>query len=88
MPPRVERKLMAILAADVAGYSKLMGADKEGTFARLKAHRRLRQDVCAHVFAPNHHRRHWTQFTAGSAPRGCRGDPRRREASLIEGGWL
>jgi len=39
MPPRVERKLMAILAADVAGYSKLMGADEEGTLARLKAHR-------------------------------------------------
>src|SRR5256712_7243891 len=40
MPQRVERKLMAILAADVAGYSKLMGADEEGTLARLKAHRR------------------------------------------------
>src|SRR5260221_7207077 len=39
MPQRVERKLMAILAADVAGYSKLMGADEEGTLARLKAHR-------------------------------------------------
>src|SRR5437867_13014275 len=40
MPQRVERKLMAILAADVAGYSRLMGADEEGTLARLKAHRR------------------------------------------------
>ncbi|MFI5020742.1 MAG: adenylate/guanylate cyclase domain-containing protein [Alphaproteobacteria bacterium] len=40
MPPeRVERKLAAILAADVAGYSRLMGADEEGTLARLKAHR-------------------------------------------------
>src|SRR6266849_5842038 len=37
---RVERKLAAILAADVAGYSRLMGADEEGTLARLKAHRR------------------------------------------------
>ena len=36
----VERKLTAILAADVAGYSRLMGADEEGTLARLKAHRR------------------------------------------------
>ncbi len=36
----VERKLAAILAADVAGYSRLMGADEEGTLARLKAHRR------------------------------------------------
>jgi adenylate cyclase len=38
-PERVERKLAAILAADVAGYSRLMGADEEGTYARLKAHR-------------------------------------------------
>jgi adenylate cyclase len=37
---RVERKLAAILAADVAGYSRLMGADEEGTLARLKALRR------------------------------------------------
>jgi adenylate cyclase len=37
---RVERKLAAILAADVAGYSRLMGADEEGTLARLKVHRR------------------------------------------------
>jgi adenylate cyclase len=36
----VERKLAAILAADVAGYSRLMGVDEEGTLARLKAHRR------------------------------------------------
>jgi class 3 adenylate cyclase len=32
------RRLTAILAADVAGYSRLMGADEEGTHARLKAH--------------------------------------------------
>src|SRR5437016_3936839 len=37
---RVERRLAAILAADVAGYSRLIGADEEGTLARLKAHRR------------------------------------------------
>ena len=37
---RVERRLAAILAADVAGYSRLMGADEEGTLARLTAHRR------------------------------------------------
>ncbi len=36
----VERKLAAILAADVAGYSRLMGADEEGTIAALRAHRR------------------------------------------------
>ena len=36
---RVERRLTAILAADVAGYSRLMGADEEGTLAKFKAHR-------------------------------------------------
>ena len=35
---RVERRLAAILAVDVAGYSRLMGADEEGTHERLKAH--------------------------------------------------
>jgi TolB-like protein/class 3 adenylate cyclase len=39
-PERIERKLAAILAADVAGYSRLMGADEESTLARLKACRR------------------------------------------------
>ena len=34
------RRLAAILAADVAGYSRLMGEDEEGTLARLKAIRR------------------------------------------------
>ena len=34
------RRLAAILAADVAGYSRLMGADEEGTHERLTAHRR------------------------------------------------
>lgn len=37
---RVERRLAAIVAADVAGYSRLMGIDEEGTLATLKAHRR------------------------------------------------
>jgi class 3 adenylate cyclase/pimeloyl-ACP methyl ester carboxylesterase len=36
---RVERHLAAILAADVAGYSRLMGADEVGTIAQLRAHR-------------------------------------------------
>ena len=34
---RVVRRLAAILAADVVGYSRLMGADEEGTLAALKA---------------------------------------------------
>jgi adenylate cyclase len=37
---RVERRLAAILAADVVGYSRLMGANEEGTLADLKRHRR------------------------------------------------
>jgi adenylate cyclase len=36
----VERRLAAILAADVAGYSRVMGADEEGVLARLKAARK------------------------------------------------
>jgi TolB-like protein/class 3 adenylate cyclase/Flp pilus assembly protein TadD len=41
---RAERRLAAILAADVAGYSRLMGGDEEGTLERLKEHRRLLVD--------------------------------------------
>ena len=37
---RVERRLAAILAADVVGYSRLMGEDEAGTLARLRDHRR------------------------------------------------
>src|SRR6516165_1807346 len=37
---RVERRLAAILAADVVGYSRLMGADEEGTLATLKGLRK------------------------------------------------
>ena len=37
---RVERRLAAILCADVVGYSRLMGVDEEGTFVVLKSDRR------------------------------------------------
>jgi adenylate cyclase len=37
---RAKRRLAAVLAADVAGYSRLMGQDEAGTLARLRAHRR------------------------------------------------
>src|SRR6478672_5099903 len=37
---RTERRLAAILAGDVAGYSRLMGADEEDTLTRLNIHRR------------------------------------------------
>ena len=37
---RVDRRLAAIFAGDIAGYSQLMGADEEGTLRQLKAHRK------------------------------------------------
>jgi class 3 adenylate cyclase/TolB-like protein/cytochrome c-type biogenesis protein CcmH/NrfG len=40
----LERRLTAILAADVTGYSRLMGADEEGTLAQLNEHRRALVD--------------------------------------------
>jgi adenylate cyclase len=47
---RVERRLAAVLAADVAGYSRLMGVSEEGTLARLKAVRKTLVDptIAAH----------------------------------------
>src|SRR3954452_13114834 len=53
-----QRRLAAILAADVAGYSRLMGADEDRTLARLKAHRR-------ELFGPliSEHRGHIIQTT-------------------------
>src|SRR5450631_653728 len=41
---RVERRLAAVLAADVAGYSRLMGTDEEGTLARLNTVRKALVD--------------------------------------------
>jgi class 3 adenylate cyclase/TolB-like protein/tetratricopeptide (TPR) repeat protein len=43
-PPKIERRLAAIMVADVAGYSRLMGADEVGTLNALKEHRRDRID--------------------------------------------
>ena len=37
---RVDRRLAAIFAGDIAGYSRLMGADEEGTLRQLKVHRK------------------------------------------------
>ena len=50
---RVGRRLGAILAADVAGYSRLMGADEEGTLRRLKE---IRADLIYSVIAQHHGR--------------------------------
>src|ERR1700737_2960500 len=52
------RRLAAILAADVVGYSRLMGADKEGTHERLRAH--LRQLVDPKI---GEHRGHIVETT-------------------------
>ena len=41
---RVQRRRTAILATDIAGYSRLMGVDEEGTLAQLKAHRHAQLD--------------------------------------------
>ncbi|MGF1624643.1 MAG: adenylate/guanylate cyclase domain-containing protein [Alphaproteobacteria bacterium] len=43
--PPAERKLVAILSADVVGYSRLMGADEAGTLATLSAHREVIDDL-------------------------------------------
>jgi len=47
---RVERRLAAVFAADVVGYSRMMAADEEGTLGRLNAHRRefLDPTIAAH----------------------------------------
>ena len=37
--PRIDRRLTAVLAADVVGYSRLVQRDEQGTLGRLKAHR-------------------------------------------------
>ncbi len=43
----MERRLAAILAADVVGYSRLIRADEEGTLGRLKS-------LCADLIDPAH----------------------------------
>ena len=47
------RKIAAILVADVVGYSRLAGADEEGTLARLRA---LRSDLIDPAIAAHHRR--------------------------------
>ena len=49
----MERRLAAILVADVVGYSRMMGADEAGTLARLKA---CRHDVIDPAIAEHHGR--------------------------------
>src|SRR5262245_24296603 len=46
-PPRVGRRLAAIVAADVAGYSRLMGLDEVGTARTLRDHRKVTDALVA-----------------------------------------
>ena len=53
----MERRLAAILAADVVGYSRLMEQDEAGTFTRLRAHREelFEPEIARHhgrIFSP------------------------------------
>jgi adenylate cyclase len=54
---RAERRLAAILAADVAGYSRLIGADEEPALDRLSSTRAegLRVNRCAFCSAAHEH---------------------------------
>ncbi len=51
MTKDIQRRLAAILAADVAGYSRLMGEDEAGTLSAL---RRLRTKIFAHTVDQHH----------------------------------
>jgi class 3 adenylate cyclase len=80
------RRITAILAADVAGYSRLMGADEEGTHERLQAH--LRELVNPKI---SEHRGRVVKNTgdgllAESAPR--RGSPARDMRRSVGGATL
>jgi hypothetical protein len=54
---RIERRLTAILAGDVAGYSRLMGADEEGTLKRLNARLTMRPTRCSATLGSRNSRR-------------------------------
>lgn len=71
------RRLAAILAADVAGYSRLMGADEEGTHGRLGAH--LRELVDPKIKEHRGHivKKHRRRLVGRISQRGGRGAWRR-----------
>ncbi|HWO85524.1 MAG TPA: hypothetical protein VNN75_03435 [Stellaceae bacterium] len=75
------RRLAAILAADVAGYSRLMGGDEEGTHERLHAHRRELVDPKI-----SEHSGRIVKTTGDGMRRAgflCRRGPRRRPARSV-----
>jgi class 3 adenylate cyclase len=67
---RVERQFPAVLAADVAGYSRLIGTDEEGTLSKLKAVRKVFVDP---VIAS--HRGHFSDTPAAWSDVHCLGEP-------------
>jgi adenylate cyclase len=70
----VERKLVAILAADIVGYSRLVGLDEEGTLARLKG---LRRELIDPTISEQHGRIVKTTGDRDRIVSGC--GPTRRE---------
>jgi adenylate cyclase len=72
-PARVERRLAAILAANVAGYSRLIEADEEGTLGRAQG--AARRDHCnLDVLSPRKDRTDPTR-PGVAAPRNWRNEP-------------
>ena len=63
MADPVQRRLAAILATDVAGYSRLMGEDEEGTLATLTAH--LAEHLAVHALGQRLHAVHGLGDSAG-----------------------
>jgi hypothetical protein len=82
---QTRRKIVAILASDVVGYSRLAGADEDRTLARLRA---LRSDLIDPIIAVHHGRVSWTVPSSprsisrlGFSRNGTRNAFRRRTAS-------
>ena len=71
-----KRKLAAILAADVAGFSRLTGADEDRTLARLRA---LRSDLIDPIAVHNEHLFKRTGGGASTAQRRLRGKRKCRQ---------
>ena len=78
---RIERRLAAIFAADVAGYSHLMGQDEVGTLRTLTAHREVMDGLIA-----EHGGRiaNTAGDSAGSWPRALRASWRSRTSGSVE----
>ena len=74
---RVERRLVTVLAADIAGYARLTELDEEGTLARLKAHRR--ELIDPKIDAPSEH------YVLGILQRPGPGDRQKPEVGLFAG---